>query len=109
MKNQKVMKTKLLLRMIAVMMVLVMTITCMGLKVSAKTQTMPQETTAKAETDIEIETTSQSDDELSLKSELNESVKEKETDKYQEKIDSSLYKDDSLADKNKKESTELIE
>lgn len=109
MKNQKVMKTKLLLRMIAVMMVLVMTITCMDLKVSAKTQTMPQETTAKAETDIEIETTSQSDDELSLKSELNESVKEKETDVSQEKIDSSLYKDDSLADKNKKESTELIE
>ena len=109
MDNQKVTKTKLSLRVISMMMVLVMTIMCMDLKVSAKTFNTPQETTAKAETEIEIETTTQSNDELSSKSEINKSVKEKETEIHQEKIDSSLYRDDPLAGEITKKATESME
>lgn len=103
MKKQRI--TKTLLRMIAMIMILTMTISCMDFKVSAITLNIPQETTIK--TKLEIETTENIKGEISSKSKLNKII-EKEEDVHQKKIDSSLLRDDPLAGKITKKATESI-
>ena len=70
MKKQTVTRVQVLLKRIAMIMVFVMTITCMDLYVPATTGSSSQEATMKVET--EIETTSHVNGEVSSKSVLNQ-------------------------------------
>lgn len=107
MKKQTVTKVQVLLKTIAMIMVFVMTITCMDLYVPATTLSSSQETTMRVET--EIETTSQANDEVSSKSVLNRNVGKQEVEVNQEKIDSSLQREDPLAGKIARKNTESEE
>lgn len=107
MKKQTVTRVQVLLKRIAMIMVFVMTITCMDLYVPATTGSSSQEATMKVET--EIETTSHVNGEVSSKSVLNKNVEKQTVDVKQEKIDLSLQREDPLAGKITKKHTEKEE
>lgn len=107
MKKQTATRGQVLLKGIAMIMVVVMTITCMDLYVHATTVNSSQEVKQKIETKIEteIETTSVLNGEVSPKSVLSKNVEKQETRIRQEKIDLSLQREDPLAGKIKKKTT----